>query len=62
MAIKPKCYRCKVELKEWGGIILSPPLKDDLIRKFHLCAKCFFIVLHELRNKVLTAEEKEVET
>ena len=40
MAIKPKCDKCKKELKEFGGILLSPPNKD-IVRKFHLCRKCY---------------------
>jgi len=40
MAIKPKCDKCKKELKEFGGILLSPP-KKNMVRKFHLCKKCY---------------------
>jgi hypothetical protein len=41
MAIKPKCDRCKKELTEFGGILLSPPDKKGRVSKFHLCKKCF---------------------
>ncbi|MDP3991108.1 MAG: hypothetical protein Q8P63_02320 [Candidatus Nealsonbacteria bacterium] len=40
MAIKPKCDKCKKELKEFGGILLSPP-KKNIVKKFHLCKKCY---------------------
>ncbi|MEN9614027.1 MAG: hypothetical protein RLZZ347_334 [Candidatus Parcubacteria bacterium] len=40
MAITPKCDKCGDELKEFGGILLSPP-KKDMVRKFHLCVKCY---------------------
>jgi len=41
MAIKPKCDKCKKELKEFGGILLSPPDKKGLVKKFHLCQACY---------------------
>jgi len=41
MAIKPKCDCCKVELKEFGGILLSPPNKKNTVKKYHICKKCF---------------------
>ncbi len=40
MAIKPKCDKCGKELKEFGGILLSPPKGND-VKKFHLCRKCY---------------------
>ena len=41
MAIRPQCDKCKKELKEFGAILLSPPGKKNLVRKFHLCKKCY---------------------
>ncbi len=41
MAIKPLCDKCKLELKDFGGILLSPPDKRNKVRKFHLCKKCY---------------------
>lgn len=41
MAIKPKCDKCKKELKEFGGILLSPPDKKQMVKKFHLCKTCY---------------------
>jgi hypothetical protein len=41
MAIKPKCDKCKEELKEFGAILLSPPDKNNKVRKYHFCKKCY---------------------
>lgn len=41
MAIKPKCEKCKEELKEFGAILLSPPLKNNTVKKFHFCIVCY---------------------
>lgn len=32
---------CKDELVDFGGILLSPPNKEEMVRKFHLCKKCY---------------------
>ncbi len=41
MAIKPKCDKCKKELKEFGAILLSPPNAKNRVIKFHICKKCY---------------------
>ena len=41
MAINPKCDKCKNELDDFGGILLSPPDENDMVRKYHLCKKCY---------------------
>lgn len=41
MAIKPICDSCDQELKDFGGILLSPPNKKSQVKKFHLCVKCY---------------------
>ena len=41
MAINPKCDKCKKELNDFGGILLSPPNKNEMVRKFHLCKSCY---------------------
>lgn len=51
MAIKPLCDRCKKELKEFGGILLSPPDKQNKVRKFHLCVECYKIFLRDIPTK-----------
>lgn len=50
MAIKPKCDKCKKELKEFGGILLSPP-KKNVVQKFHLCPKCYLKIFRGLGKK-----------
>lgn len=50
MAIKPKCDKCKKELKEFGGILLGPP-KKNMVRKFHLCQKCYREISHGIGNE-----------
>ncbi|OGZ98483.1 MAG: hypothetical protein A3C07_02640 [Candidatus Sungbacteria bacterium RIFCSPHIGHO2_02_FULL_47_11] len=51
MAIKPKCDKCKKELKALGGILLSPPDKIGKVYKFHLCKKCYRVIFHGLNKK-----------
>ncbi|MFH1473904.1 MAG: hypothetical protein ABIE55_03345 [Candidatus Aenigmatarchaeota archaeon] len=41
MAIKPVCSKCDNELKEFGGILFSPPDDDDMTKKWHLCKSCY---------------------
>ena len=51
MSIKPICNKCSEELKEFGGILLSPPENDDRVKKYHLCKKCFEEIKVKLKNK-----------
>ena len=32
------------ELKDFGAILLSPPDKDNSVKKFHLCKQCYKIL------------------
>lgn len=41
MAIKPVCDKCQKELEDFGAILLSPPDKNNNIRKYHLCENCY---------------------
>jgi hypothetical protein len=41
MSIKPSCDKCKKELDDFGGILLSPPDEDNKVEKFHLCKECY---------------------
>ena len=43
MAIKPTCDICKKELKDFGGILLSPPVKNE-VKKYHICKACYKIL------------------
>jgi len=49
MAIKPKCDKCGMELKEFGGILLSPP-KGHIVKKFHLCKVCYREIYRDLNK------------
>ena len=39
--IKPICYICKKELKEFGALLFSPPDEIGQCSKTHLCEKCY---------------------
>jgi uncharacterized protein with PIN domain len=41
MAINPKCDKCKIELVEFGAILLSPPDEKGNVKKFHICKECY---------------------
>jgi len=41
MAIKPICNKCGGELDDFGAILLSPPDKNNSVKKFHLCKFCY---------------------
>ena len=47
MAITPQCDRCKKELKEFGGLLFSPPDEKKEVKKFHLCKSCYEIIVQE---------------
>lgn len=42
--ISPICDKCKKELIQMGGILLSPPNSDGLVRKWHFCVSCYHTV------------------
>lgn len=46
--IKPECAKCHTELKEYGGILFSPPIDNGVsvstVIKTHLCSECYHIV------------------
>ena len=41
MSISPVCNKCGKRLKEFGGLVFSPPNKKDIVKKYHLCVRCF---------------------
>jgi hypothetical protein len=51
MAITPTCDKCRQELKEFGGILLSPPDEHDMVHKYHLCVQCFTQIEETLGEK-----------
>ncbi len=52
MAIKPICDRCKKELTDYGALLLSPPGKNSTVTKFHICKKCYQVILMENKIKI----------
>lgn len=50
MAIRPLCDRCKKELTDFGGILLSPPDVKNRVRKFHLCKECYALITKEIKK------------
>ena len=51
MAIKPVCDKCKKELDRFGGILFSPPNDEGMVRKFHLCKKCYDEIVSSFNNE-----------
>lgn len=50
MAIAPKCDKCKSELVDYGGILLSPPDVSGKVYKYHLCKACYAQIAAELKT------------
>lgn len=50
MAIKPICDKCKKELTDFGGILLSPPDEENKARKFHLCKSCYEKIIQSFKH------------
>ncbi len=50
MAIKPVCDKCKNELTDFGGILLSPPDYQNNVKKYHLCKACYAEVVESFGN------------
>ena len=46
--IRPICARCQHELREFGGILIGPPIESEFMvgevcEKTHLCKECYNI-------------------
>jgi hypothetical protein len=39
--INPTCDFCGHELFKFGGLLFSPPDENSMVKKYHICAKCF---------------------
>jgi len=48
VAIEPKCDKCKEELDDYGAILWSPPDGRGKCDKYHICLKCFDIIVREM--------------
>ena len=49
MAIKPICDKCKQALIDFGGILLSPPDKEGMVKKWHLCKECYEEIINNFK-------------
>jgi hypothetical protein len=50
MAIQPVCNKCKKELTDFGGILLSPPNNDNEVKKYHLCKACYADIIESFEG------------
>lgn len=57
MAINPICDFCKKELKEFGGLLFSPPNSSGEVRKLHVCKRCYKEILKITRLRVAEIED-----
>jgi hypothetical protein len=48
MAINPECDKCKEELNDFGGILLSPPDENSKVRKLHICKSCYEEIVKDI--------------
>ena len=48
--IKPTCDKCKNELDDFGGIILSPPNENNQVSKYHICKDCYNRIIKKINN------------
>lgn len=39
--ISPNCAICNKELEDYGAILLSPPNKNNDVKKSHICKDCY---------------------
>jgi hypothetical protein len=58
MAIRPVCDKCQAELKEFGGVLLSPPDSKNKVLKLHLCKTCYSKILESFKKKGSTPMKK----
>ena len=47
MAIRPICDFCKKELVDFGGLLFSPPNKENSVKKYHVCKDCYDRIIKE---------------
>jgi len=40
--IKIRCNICKALLDNLGALIFSPPARNNVVRKFHICSTCYY--------------------
>ena len=62
MAIAPKCDIAKdgKELTDYGAILLSPPDKNGMVRKWHICAQDYQEIVRTLLTPAPSTEQPEL--
>ena len=40
--IKIKCDICNSKLDVLGAVLISPPSRNNMVRKFHICSTCYY--------------------
>jgi hypothetical protein len=48
MPIKPVCDKCGRELDEFGAILMGPPDKKGRVKKFHICTRCYRLIMESI--------------
>lgn len=48
--MKIVCDICNKELKSKGGLLFGPPDREDLVKKTHLCCRCYGKVAQRIRK------------
>lgn len=61
IGITVRCFMCTEQLQSKGGILISPPEQEfsdnvDKVDKFHLCKKCFNVLLDFSMGKIKQVE------
>ena len=45
--IQVHCFRCDKELQDLGGLLFSPPLGLDQVKKLHVCIDCYDAIVYD---------------
>jgi len=51
MAIPPICASCKEEIFNYAALLLGPPTRESMVKKDHLCGKCYNKVIDSINAK-----------
>ena len=48
--LKIKCFICKNELSQQGGLLFSPPNKEFNVKKLHFCFSCYVQLIKQIKS------------
>lgn len=51
MAINPICISCREEIDKLAALLLGPPTPEHMVKKHHLCIKCYNEVIASINAK-----------